>query len=180
MPRPPLVTLVPFTEDLLAAVQPWFSDPEVRRRLGGPEWPERELRFRQAEGGEEFRGRSVLRVHSWVALDAAGEPVAKIGGDVYDRWSRYDGSRPEHPVVSALEPGPAMGLAYVVDPARAGVRDSVEACCRPWCGTAVCKMCASLLLASMRTTRQAVTVPQRRASFRRSMSRTGRTPFTTC
>ena len=114
------VTLVPFTEELLAAVQPWFGHPEVRRRLGGPEWAERELRLLQERGGEEFRGRTVLRTHSWVALDAAAEPVAKIGGDVYDRWSRYDGSRPGHPRVSAVEPGPAMGLAYVVDPARWG------------------------------------------------------------
>lgn len=52
------------------------------------------------------------------ALDVAGEPVAKIGGDVYDRWGRYDGSRPDQPVMSAAESGPAMGLAYVVDPAR--------------------------------------------------------------
>ncbi len=72
----------------------------------------------QSKGGEKFRGRLVLRVHSWVALDVAGEPVAKIGGDVYDRWNRYDGSRPEHPVVGAVEPGPAMGLAFVVSPAR--------------------------------------------------------------
>ena len=117
MPHQPRLTLVPFTEDLLADVQPWFQDPEVRHRLGGPEWPARELRLLQVEGGE-FRGRSVLRAHSWVALDAAGVPAAKIGGDVYDRWSRYDGSRPDRPVVSAVEPGPAMGLTCVVDPAR--------------------------------------------------------------
>lgn len=118
MPRFPTLTLVPFTEELLAAVQPWFQHPQVRHRLGGPEWPVRELRLLHVKGGQEFRGRLVLRVHSWVALDAAGEPAAKIGGDVYDRWSRYDGSRPDRPGVSAIEPGPAMGVSYVVDPAR--------------------------------------------------------------
>lgn len=118
MPRHPPFTLVPFTEELLDVVQTWFHDPRVRVRLGGPEWPERELRMLHTTGGEEFRGRALLRAHSWVALDSAGEPAAKIGGDVYDRWSRYDGSLPDHPVISHVEPGPAMGLSYVVDPAR--------------------------------------------------------------
>jgi RimJ/RimL family protein N-acetyltransferase len=111
------VALVPFTPDLLATVQPWFRHPEVVRRLGGPEWPARELRLIDAGIGEMFRGRRVLRTHSWVALDASGAAVAKIGGDVYDRWCRYT-EGPDGPVVDAVEPGPAMGLAYVVDPAR--------------------------------------------------------------
>jgi RimJ/RimL family protein N-acetyltransferase len=52
-------------------------------------------------------------------VDDAGVQVGKVGGDVYDRWTRYDGSRPrQEPVVTAVEAGPAMGLAYVVDPAR--------------------------------------------------------------
>ena len=106
------------TEERLPAVQPWFRHPEVDRRLGGPQWPVRELRLAETMPQQDFRGRLVLRVHSWVALDGVGEPVAKIGGDVYDRWCRYDGSRPEEPVVTAVEPGPAMGLAYVVDPDR--------------------------------------------------------------
>lgn len=99
------------------SVQPWFEHPEVRRRLGGPEWPARELRLVVSRRGEEYRGREVLRSHSWVAVDDVGAPVGKVGGDVYDRWTRYDGSRPrEEPVVTAVEAGPAMGLAYVVDP----------------------------------------------------------------
>ena len=104
------MTLTPFTVDLLPAVQRWFTHPEVVRRLGGPEWPAREFRQPDTGIGEMFRGRLVLRTHSWVALDAAGTPVAQIGGDVYDRWVRSgDG---------AVEPGPAMGFAYVVDPHR--------------------------------------------------------------
>lgn len=114
------ITLIPFVEDLLASVQPWFRHPEVRRRLGGPDWPARELRLLARDVGEQYRGRTVLRVHSWIAVDEAGVPIAKIGGDVYDRWTRWDGSRPDRPVVSATEPGPAMGMAYVVDPAHWG------------------------------------------------------------
>ena len=38
----PTVRLVPFVPDLLPAVQPWFDHPEVRRRLGGRQWPARE------------------------------------------------------------------------------------------------------------------------------------------
>jgi len=113
----PQVSLAPFTVELLPAVQPWFRHPEVDRRLGGPEWPERELRLLDSGLGEMFRGRRVLRTHSWVAFDAAGDPVAKVGGEVYDRWCRYT-ETPDGPVVDEVEPGPAMGLAYVVDPAR--------------------------------------------------------------
>jgi RimJ/RimL family protein N-acetyltransferase len=99
------VALRPFTADLLGLVQPWFTHPEVRRWLGGPDWPARE--FRTDPGiGEIYRGRRVLRTHSWLAFDPGGEAVAQIGGDVYDRWT--------------AEPGPAMGFAYVVDPRRWG------------------------------------------------------------
>jgi RimJ/RimL family protein N-acetyltransferase len=102
------VTLRPFTADLLGVVQPWFEHPEVQRWLGGPDWPARE--FRTDPGiGEMFRGRRVLRTHSWLACDPDGGAVAQIGGDVYDRW-----------ISDRVEPGPAMGFAYVVDPQRWG------------------------------------------------------------
>jgi RimJ/RimL family protein N-acetyltransferase len=112
------VRLVPFTAEALAVVQPWFRHPEVDRRLGGPEWPVRELRLMQENPGGEFRGRRVLRAHSWLVLDDNGSPVAKVGGDVYDRWTHYLGEGPNGPVIDRSEAGPAMGLAYVVDPAR--------------------------------------------------------------
>ena len=112
--------LVPFTVAELPLVQPWFEHPEVRHRLGGPEWPERELRLIGEKPGGEFRGRTVLRVHSWIVLDEADAIVAKVGGDVYDRWARYDGEVPDGPIVSRVEDGPAMALGYVVDPARWG------------------------------------------------------------
>jgi RimJ/RimL family protein N-acetyltransferase len=103
-----VVTLVPFTGEFLPAVQVWFEDADVRRWLGGPDWPAQVLRLRGHGLGEEFRGRLVLRDHSWVALDDSGVPVALVGGEVYDRWIGERG----------VEAGPAMGLAYVVDPRR--------------------------------------------------------------
>jgi len=113
------VTLVPFTAERLPAIQPWFEHPEVRRWLGGPEWPARGLELMDTGLGEMFRGRRVLRTHAWIVLDARGRAVAHIGGEVYDRWCRYD-EGPDGPVVTDVEPGPAMGLAYVVDPDRWG------------------------------------------------------------
>lgn len=112
------VRLVPFTVDALPLVQPWFRHPEVDRRLGGPEWPARQLRLMTEKPGGEFRGRRVLRTHTWLALDETDDPVAQIGGDVYDCWTRYLGEGPDGPIIDGREPGPAMGLAYVVDPAR--------------------------------------------------------------
>jgi RimJ/RimL family protein N-acetyltransferase len=114
------VRLLPFTEAALPVVQPWFRHPEVDRRLGGPEWPARELRLMAEKPGGDFRGRRVLRTHSWLVLDADEVPVAKVGGDVYDRWTWYVGETPEGPIIDGWEPGPAMGLAYVVEPGRWG------------------------------------------------------------
>jgi RimJ/RimL family protein N-acetyltransferase len=111
------VHLVEFTPELLPAVQPWFEHPEVRRRLGGPEWPVREFALRTAAREETFRGMTVLREHSFIGLDDVGAVVAQIGGDVYDRWTVWDPAREE---VLAVHPGRAMGAAYVVDPARWG------------------------------------------------------------
>lgn len=107
--------LTPFEPELLLRVLPWFDHPVVQRRLGGRSWPQRELALRTAARGEEFRGRTVLRAHSFVALDAEGTPVALIGGDVYDRWTQYD---PTTEQVTAVDERRTMGAAYVVDPAR--------------------------------------------------------------
>jgi len=106
--------LEPLTDP--AAIEHWFDDPEVRHRLGGRPWIHRALALRDAGIGEEFRGRLVVRSHGWVAY-LGSEPVAYIGGDVYDRWVRYHG---EGEPLTDADPRTAMGLAYVVDPARWG------------------------------------------------------------
>jgi RimJ/RimL family protein N-acetyltransferase len=113
----PTIRLVPFEPELLPRVLPWFDHPEVQRRLGGRSWPERELALRQIAWTEEFRGRRVLRAHTFVALDDDDAPVAQIGGDVYDRWTLWD---PATEQVTATWEGRAMGAAYVVDPDRWG------------------------------------------------------------
>ena len=114
------VRLVPYTSAWLAAVQPWFDHPEVRRRLGGRDWPARELRLLATQPGGEYRGRTVLGAHSWVALDAADRPVGKVGGEVYDRWTWYGGEGADGPVIRVADPRRTMGLTYVVAPDRWG------------------------------------------------------------
>ena len=111
------VRLVPFEPEHLLAVQPWFDDPETRRRLGGREWPTRELVLRSTRWTEEFRGRVVLRSCTFVAVDDDGVLVAQVGGDVYDRWTLWD---PRTEQVLSEYPRTTMGAAYVVDPARTG------------------------------------------------------------
>jgi RimJ/RimL family protein N-acetyltransferase len=113
----PPIRLVPFEPEQLLQVLPWFDHPEVQRRLGGRSWPERELALRRIAWTEEFRGRGVLRAHTYVALDDDGAPVAQIGGDVYDRWTLWD---PATERVTAVDPRRTMGAAYVVDPQRWG------------------------------------------------------------
>lgn len=118
MSKPPEVRLVPFTPGWLGAVEVWFDHPEVRRRLGDRLWPARELRLLAEHPGGEFRGRRVLRAHSWVVLDDRSSPVGHIGGEVYDRWTRYGGEGHNGPVILAADDRRTMGLAYVIDPAR--------------------------------------------------------------
>ncbi len=115
---PPPVRLVPFEPEQLLVVLPWFDHPEVQRHLGDRTWPEREMALRTGTPPfDEFRGRRVLRTHTFVAVDDDDRPVAQIGGDVYDRWTTWD---PATGRVTATDLRRSMGAAYVVDPARWG------------------------------------------------------------
>jgi RimJ/RimL family protein N-acetyltransferase len=111
------VRLAPFEPEHLPGVLPWFDDPETRRRLGGRDWPTRELALRSTLWSEEFRGRRVLRSCTFVALDDDGTVVAQVGGDVYDRWTAWD---PVTERVLSTDPRRTMGAAYVVAPSRRG------------------------------------------------------------
>ncbi len=111
------VRLAPFEPEHLPGVLPWFDDPETRRRLGGRDWPTRELALRSTVWTDEFRGRRVLRSCTFVALDDDGVVVAQIGGDVYDRWTVWD---PAAERVLSTDRRRTMGAAYVVAPSRRG------------------------------------------------------------
>lgn len=113
----PPVTLTVLTAAGADQIDGWFDDPEVNRRLGGRFWIHRELRLIGERPGTVFRGRTVLRSYGFLVLHR-DSPVAFIGGDVYDSWSRHQGGGPEGPVLTDAEPRPCMGFCYVVDPAR--------------------------------------------------------------
>lgn len=115
---PPETSLVPFTPEWLGRIEGWFDHPEVRRRLGDRRWPARELSLLAERPGGEFRGRRVLRAHSWVVLDDRRRSVGHVGGEVYDRWTVYGGEGAEGPIIRSAEERRTMGLAYVIDPAR--------------------------------------------------------------
>lgn len=114
----PRLSLHPLTPARAHQIEHWFDHPEVHERLGGRSWIHRELRLIEQRPGSSFQGATVLRSHGWLGLDQTRAPVAFIGGDVYDRWVRYHEHGPHGLVPIAEDPGPAMGLAYVVDPTR--------------------------------------------------------------
>ena len=62
------VRLVRYGPAWLAAVQPWFDHPEVRRWLGMRVWPARELHLFAGQTSEAFRDRLVIGAHSLVVL----------------------------------------------------------------------------------------------------------------
>ena len=78
------VVLRPFERAHLPFVQQWFEHPEVRLRLGGPDWPARALDH--AEPFDvEFRGRRVLRDHTWLAWDD-DVPVGFVADALTPDW----------------------------------------------------------------------------------------------
>lgn len=109
--------LQPLTPTGIQQIEHWFDHREVQARLGDRGWIHRELRLISERPGTTFRGKTVLRSYGWIGLDAVGTPVAFIGGDVYDRYIRHRGEAPSGPILSD-DLGPAMGLAFAVDPER--------------------------------------------------------------
>jgi RimJ/RimL family protein N-acetyltransferase len=112
------VSLRPLSAAGARCIEHWFDHPEVRHWLGDRSWIHRELRLIADRPGSTFRGKTVLRSYGWIVEDPAGTEVAFIGGDVYDRWVRYLGEGPNGALLSEADPRRAMGLGYVVDPAR--------------------------------------------------------------
>ena len=112
------VRLVEFSPEDVARVEPWFDDAETQKRLGGRDWIRRMPSLLGLTIGDEFRGRFVTGRRMWLALDETSAPVAFVDAETYDRYSSWDGSDWDHPVVSDVVEVPSMGLSLVVDPAR--------------------------------------------------------------
>jgi RimJ/RimL family protein N-acetyltransferase len=75
------LTIRPFTPAALAAVAPWFDDPETLRWLGGRDWPTNLLGL-IADPPLEHRGSTVRARTGWIAaLD--GEDVALVDAEIY-------------------------------------------------------------------------------------------------
>jgi ribosomal protein S18 acetylase RimI-like enzyme len=94
----------------LPLVEPWFSDAETQRWLGGPEWPRLMLELADRPL-REFRGALETGRFRWVGWDGA-DPVGYIDCGTYDRWTTWDGEQ----VVEAMavESG---AVAFTVAPA---------------------------------------------------------------
>jgi len=112
------VSLVEFGAEDVVGIEPWFDDAETQKRLGGREWIRRMPALLGLTTGDELRGKFVTGRRMWLALDETGAPVAFVDAETYDRYSAWDGSDWDHPVVSDVVEVPSMGLSLVVDPAR--------------------------------------------------------------
>lgn len=112
--------LVDFGPRDVERIEPWFDDPETQNRLGSRDWIRRAPALLELTIGDEFRGKTVTGRRMWLSLDEVGAPVAFVDGETYDRYSAWDGSDWDHPVVSDVVEVPSMGVALVVDPARRG------------------------------------------------------------
>ena len=102
------VELRPFLAEHLSLVQPWFEDPEVRHRLGGPEWPERALQLQARR-----RGRRRVPWHEGAALAHLAGLVTRRAG----RLPRRRGLRPLDDV-RRLRPRPVRVVTGPSSPDR--------------------------------------------------------------
>jgi RimJ/RimL family protein N-acetyltransferase len=109
-----------FTTEALSVLEPWFDDPETQRRLGGPDWPARELRL-LADPPPAHRGQRVERRWAWVAEDLV--PVGLVVAEAY-----CDATASVALVVDPARRGRGVGrriLRAVLDALRAaGIREA--------------------------------------------------------
>jgi RimJ/RimL family protein N-acetyltransferase len=125
--------LVPFTPGHVPALEPWFDDPETMLRLGDRSWIRRAPALLELPTGAQFRGRITTGRRMWVSVDDRDTPVGFVDGEMYDRYTAWDASDPDSPVISDAIDVPSMGLVWVVDPpqrrqgmGRATIRAVVE------------------------------------------------------
>jgi RimJ/RimL family protein N-acetyltransferase len=115
----PIVGLRPLTRTDLAAIAPWFEDPDTRRYLGGPDWPAAMLDHGERAVGETFRGAVQTAAHHYLA-EVDGRAVGYIDCGTFDRATVYGG---EGPVITESIEVTTGSIAFAVDPAlrRRGV-----------------------------------------------------------
>jgi RimJ/RimL family protein N-acetyltransferase len=115
------VTLRPLMHADLAAITPWFEDPDTRRSLGGPEWPAAMLALADRCVGTTFRGAQQTGAHHYLAL-AAGTPVGYIDCGTFDRCTVYGGEGPDGPIILETIAAVTGSIAFVINPAYRGQR----------------------------------------------------------
>jgi ribosomal protein S18 acetylase RimI-like enzyme len=103
------IRLRSFRRRELPLVEPWFSDPETQRWLGGPKWPRMMLDLADQPLGE-FRGAMEIGRFRWLAWDGQ-VPVGYIDCGTFDRWTSWDGEN-----VTETIDVPSGGLALTVAP----------------------------------------------------------------
>lgn len=118
----PIVSLRPLTRTDLAAITPWFEDPDTRRYLGGPDWPAAMLDHGERAVGQMFRGAAQIAAYRYLA-ELDGRAVGYIDCGTFDRATVYGGEGPEGPVITESIEVATGSIAFVVDPAlrRRGV-----------------------------------------------------------
>jgi RimJ/RimL family protein N-acetyltransferase len=112
-----IITLRPVTRADLAAITPWFEDPETRRSLGGPEWPAAMLDHGERAVGEMFRGAVQTAAYHYLAL-ADDAPVGYIDCGTFDRCTVYGGEGPDGPIILETIEAVTGSIAFAVDPAH--------------------------------------------------------------
>ena len=95
--------LRPFERHHLPLVEPWFTDGDTRRWLGGPAWPRQMLDLADRPLGE-FRGAAETGRYRWLAWDQ-GTAVGYIDCGTYDRWATWEGGPGGRGVIVAPRAG---------------------------------------------------------------------------
>jgi RimJ/RimL family protein N-acetyltransferase len=113
----PIVNLRPLTRTDLAAVAPWFEDPDTRRYLGGPDWPAAMLDHSERAVGETFRGAVQTAAHHYLA-EVNGRAAGYIDCGTFDRATVYGGEGPDGPIITEAIEVPTGSIAFAVDPAH--------------------------------------------------------------
>jgi GNAT superfamily N-acetyltransferase len=112
----PIVGLRPLTRTDLAAIAPWFEDPDTRRYLAGPDWPAAMLDHGEHAVGETFRGAVQTAAHHYLA-ELDGRAVGYIDCGTFDRATVYGGEGPDGPLITESIKVTTGSIAFAVEPA---------------------------------------------------------------